>query len=304
MGRPRQDAGAAPPSVSTQARHFSAAALQPPDGRGGDGEEEEAEDEEEEEEGEEDDDDDDDEEEAESQRDAAAAAGLYAAEGAAGAAGTRVDAGDCGGEGASAPPRCDDATFASLGLSKRKRGDVDSDSRRLVADYFTGLDFSPDDLRRMARIQPCVFGMPSKRSQARVKLLTTSFGLTEVRLKEVVVKQPRILGYRLEETLAPCLAFLKEIGVAEADLPKVRRGVDFAEVLPPSNGAPSLPRPHLYVAPPVGPLPSPGIGARPHHPGVFGGGAGLPRQVSARPGPFGAPGGPHRDKTTPGGGRA
>ena len=109
-----------------------------------------------------------------------------------------------------------------------------------MADYLAGLGCSPEELGRLARIRREIFVMSLGLARPRAAFLTSpSCGLSGEQLKRVVVRFPRILSYAIESVLAPRLAFLEEIGVAKADLPKARAcggqrislGIFFAQAL-------------------------------------------------------------------------
>ena len=77
------------------------------------------------------------------------------------------------------------------------------------------------DFRRLVENRPEVFQTGEATMRRKLQFLRDAVGLSQEEVAKVIVKFPRILEYRSEETVRPRLAFLEKVGVLETDIAKV-----------------------------------------------------------------------------------
>jgi mTERF domain-containing protein len=83
------------------------------------------------------------------------------------------------------------------------------------------LGLKPADFTRLVDTRPEVFQTGVATMRKKLQFLRDAVGLSQEELAKVIVKCPRILEYRSEQTIRPRLAFLEKAGVAESDIAKV-----------------------------------------------------------------------------------
>ncbi|KAG7673774.1 hypothetical protein KSW81_006965 [Nannochloris sp. 'desiccata'] len=83
------------------------------------------------------------------------------------------------------------------------------------------LGLKPADFTRLVDTRPELFQTGVATMRKKLQFLRDAVGLSQEELAKVIVKCPRILEYRSEETIRPRLEFLEKAGVAESDIAKV-----------------------------------------------------------------------------------
>ena len=83
------------------------------------------------------------------------------------------------------------------------------------------LGLNPAQFRRLVSTRPEVFKNTVETMRKKLQFLRDVVGLSQDELVKVIVKFPRILEYRSEQTVRPRLEFLERMGVPESDIKKV-----------------------------------------------------------------------------------